>query len=464
MRSGASIILLAVISCGLIALAGRAPAQEPNPFLLPEDSVTEYPVAEEAGIVLVSQESEAAVDDELPRLDVASPQDVESEERIEPVRGEECEDCRRQPAGELYPLPAPQEAVGPYPPGRFPPAPSLEGGEVAAPLFEDVLNSVPNSDSVVDPLAGQGFDGSCPGGCAQGCPGGDDCNPLKRFSFYSHLRTCDQGIGYERVAYAPFDVELTQPFNNIRLRMDSAFGMQTPDRAEYFWAKIGTGPKLPERSVNYQDLRLVSETGGRKFSVTTSLPLRLIEPSVNPNGSGLSNISIAPKFLLVDGQNWQVSQIFRTYLPTGSESRGTSNGHVSLEPGLLLRYKWNDRMYFHGQVKYWIPIGGDSNFQGSVLNHSYAVSRVLYDSDALAVIPTLELGAWSVLDGSKTLSNGTVVPVHGDTFFQFQPGARFVLGPAGDLGLFELGIGAGFNIGPPGWYDALARVELRWSY
>ena len=85
-------------------------------------------------------------------------------------------------------------------------------------------------------------------------------------------------------------------------------------------------------------------------------------------------------------------------------------------------------------------------------------------ADTFAVLPTFEMVGWTFLDGMKTLPNGEVVGVDGDGTFSLLPGTRLVLGPAGDLGLFEVGVAGGLGFDDDGWYDGIFRTELRWSF
>src|SRR5579872_495542 len=309
-----------------------------------------------------------------------------------------------------------------------PPAPGL----IADPA------GIENQEFFADPaLAGPEFFESEP---PQVYDDRNNWGPIRKFLYFNQS-SGDIGIGHERVMFAPFEIESSQPNNNIRLRLMSAWGLHSPDRAEYIWARIGgPGPPLPEKSVDYQDLRAVYEAGGKRFSFITEIPMRIMHPEINSGGSGLSNISLAPKTVLVDGKDWQISQVFRTYLPTGSTQRGTSNGHVALEPGVLVRYRWSPRLYIHGQTKYWIPLGGTPDFQGYVFNYGVGASYVFHETDAFAILPVLEIVGWTVGGGQQTLPTGMVVSATDDSWVNIQPGVRFVLGPKGDLGLCEFGI------------------------
>jgi hypothetical protein len=264
---------------------------------------------------------------------------------------------------------------------------------------------------------------------------------------------------------APFFLDVTQPFTNVRVEFESVYGVETPNRSEFLWAAPSKGPKIPEQNLDYLDLRFVSELAPSKsFSITTSLPVRSVDPTINPDTTGFGDMSVATKLVLLDGRYWQFTQWTRTDINTGSARKGLGNGHVTIEPGILGRYEWNPRLYFHGRLAFWVPLGGDPQFSGPALNYGVGASYVAYETDTFAAIPTLELIGWTFLDGQKTLPNGAVVDVDGEGAFSVLPGTRFVLGPAGDLGLFEVGVAGGFGFGRDGWYDGIFRTELRWSF
>lgn len=266
---------------------------------------------------------------------------------------------------------------------------------------------------------------------------------------------------------APFFLDVTQPFNNVRVQLASTYGFKTPNRSEFLWAAPPQGPEPPESNLDYLDFRIMNELApGDSFSIQTEIPLRSLDPEVNPNTTGLGDMNVATKLKMVDGRYWQITQLFRTHINTGSPRKGLGTGHVSLEPGVLARYEWNERLYFHGDMRFWIPIAADPQFSGPAIRYGVGASYVAYDTDTFAVLPTFEMVGWNFLDGLKTLPNGAVVPVDGDSTFAILPGIRFVLGPTGDLGLFEAGIagGAGFDDNHDGWFDSKFLLELRWSY
>lgn len=331
------------------------------------------------------------------------------------------------------------------PPGEFPP-----GGEL---LPEPVIEG--------RPAWGDAF---CPD-CQQGSPLIDPATLDE--NTYS-LRTAQDhfGIGSQQVPFAIFHMDTAEPLSQLRVRADFAYGLKTPDRAERFWATSPLGPPQTERSVDMQTYSVYSEVGGAQFSTFTEIPLLAIDPEVNGNTMGLGTINVGQKFLLTNAKNqrWQVAQILRTYLNTGSSTKGLGNGLTALEPGVLFRYRCDDLTYLHGELKYWIPLGGDPNFAGEVLRYGVGVSTVNWQSDDVAVMSTLELLGFNLGDGLATQPDGSTRRNDGENFFQLLPGLRVALGPSGDLGLMEIGASGGFTFGDDGWNESQFLLDLRWSY
>lgn len=344
----------------------------------------------------------------------------------------------------LVPLPDPP-LVPTIPPVPLPPA--------VEPVPEDI--PVPWAPT------GDPFCADCQNGPANAF---DDAIPPG--SILTHAEEDRFGIGSRQVPFALFHIDPVEPLSQVRLRADFANGLKTPDRAERFWAAPPVGPSQPERKVNYQTFSVYNETGGDHFAAFTEVPLVFMNADVNGDTTGLGNITIGQKFLLTNPNNrrWQIAQILRTYLPTGSSSRGLGNGLTALEPGLLFRYRRSERTYFHGEIKYWIPLGGDPRHAGQVVQYGTGMSHVLWQTDERAVMSTLELIGSTIGDGQATLPNGTVQQVNGDTFFSILPGIRTALGPSGDLGLFEVGVSSGLTFGDAGWYDSRFLFDFRWSY
>jgi hypothetical protein len=285
-------------------------------------------------------------------------------------------------------------------------------------------------------------------------------------------RAVPAGVGPENVMNAPFFIDTTQPLNNCRIRLDAGKNWEFPDRAEYFWAKTpnGLGPQADfnqgEPDVDYQDIRFYIERGSDRFSVGTELPIRSVDPELRLNTTGFADMNLTTKALLLDGKCWQLTQVFRTFFPTGSARRGTGNGHFSLEPGVAARYKWSDITYFHADLSYWFPLGGDLDQAGQILNAGIGVSHVCIDTDTYAVIPTLEIDSATVLDGTQTPPVFNPVPIEIDTLsvVTIHPGVRIVCDKGCDCGTKEFGITGGVAVTEDHWYESMIRIEFRWTY
>jgi hypothetical protein len=284
---------------------------------------------------------------------------------------------------------------------------------------------------------------------------------------------CERGLGTERVMHAISFVDTTQPMQNFRMRFDAAYDYQSPDRAEYFWARIGgrgpaTDPASPAPRVDYQDIRTYMEVGGSKFSIGTDVPIRIVDPDGGyGNTSGLGDINITTKTLFLDGHHWQITNLFRTHIPSGDAARGLGTGHASIEPGFAMRYKYSDYTYFHADLKYWVPLGGDQDFAGEVLNYGFAISHVWRETDSFAVMPTLELRGYSFLDGRETLSIPPAqqfVDVDPEGILLIHPGIRWAWDYGTDCGLREIGLFGGFAATSDSLYEELIRLEFRWSW
>jgi hypothetical protein len=242
-----------------------------------------------------------------------------------------------------------------------------------------------------------------------------------------------------------------------------ASGWGHPDRAEALWARIGTrGPRWPERAVDYQDVVYLAELGTPTFSVRTLVPLRMLNPEINGNTAGMGDMQLVTKIAMLNGETWKITQVNDFTFNTGAVKKGLGTGHISIAPGLLAGYQWNDETYLHGQLKFQFPIAGDPLFAGEILHWGFGLSHLLYDSDSFAVIPTVEAVFHSILTGQETPFGVPLPqPVDGVTISTLHVGARTVRDIGRDFGLVEFGVSAGFNLGSSGWYDSLVRIECR---
>ncbi len=298
----------------------------------------------------------------------------------------------------------------------------------------------------------------------------DRCSPWARLlpAAYIPANGCI-GIGHERVMFAPFFIDSAQPFTHLSLKYEQGWGLSKPDRSEFFWAAPGSGPSpdgmTGESSVDVITLRARMETATERASAIFEVPMRAVDPEINKNTSGIGDLVVGGKVVIVNGRNWVVTQQTLTHLDTGPVGRGLGTGHVSFEPGLLVRYRWSNQTYLHGQLRYFIPVSGTDDYPGEVLIWGLGLSKIWYETDAFALLPTLEMVGTSFLDGQRTLPGATTaVKVDGETSIDFLTGLRLVLGPQGDLGLPELGISGGASVGDEGWFTGRILLEARWSF
>ena len=296
----------------------------------------------------------------------------------------------------------------------------------------------------------------------------DPCGPFAPLVAIFSPANCsgDIGVGRDRLVFAPFELEPSQPQNRLEIGLDLVNNFTYPNRAEYFWAAPGKGPESLDTSVDYQDYRFLSELGSGAFSTTTELFLRSLDPVYQPNTGGLSDMNVATKLVMFDGKRWQWSQIFRTYFNTGAPRKGLGTGHISMEPGLVGTYQWTPITVLHTELKYWFPIAGDPAFSGQVLRYGLGYSHLCLETDAFAIIHTGEFLGLCFQNGQRStgISGADPYDVDGEGVFHFFPGLRFVADTGGDCGLFEFGISGTLGMGRDVLYDGLLRFDFRWSY
>ncbi|MCM2369883.1 hypothetical protein [Aporhodopirellula aestuarii] len=286
--------------------------------------------------------------------------------------------------------------------------------------------------------------------------------PLSTFSRVKEFVCRPAGVGAERVVHAPFEVDTTQPQNYISLGTDFAYDFIWPNRAEYLLASPLKGPG-PEDSADYQDFLFKVELGSKSYSLATEIPIRGIDPEINRNHAGLGDVKVTLKTVFLDGRTWQITPMLRTHVNTGNAKLGLGTGHVSLEPGVLFRYRVDDANYIHAALKYWFPIGGDPIHGGEVLSDGFAWSRVLRERDSYAWISSLEAVHWQVMDGQRTTSGG-VFDIDPENIFTIYAGGRLVCDTGSDLGLVEYGLQFGTAFGDARWYQNLLRANIRFSF
>lgn len=264
----------------------------------------------------------------------------------------------------------------------------------------------------------------------------------------------DSNVGY---------IEPAIPGNYWRFRYDAAYQNTRPTRAEFFWSPgppNGGGPAIPERSVDYQDMLIYAE---RIFAPQTSaflnIPVRFLNPELNPNTAGLVDISAGVKHALIYEEDLVTSLQFRVYAPSGDFHRGLGNGHVSLEPALLVYKPLRAGWVAEAELRDWIPVGG-GDFAGNIISYGLGLH---YDRLCLGnwnVVPITEFIGWTALGGKVTAVDSSGVPVidgaSGDTIFNVKAGMRMKYSANWDCYM-----GYGTPLTGDAWYRDTFRIELR---
>lgn len=326
------------------------------------------------------------------------------------------------------------------------------------------------------PLDGPLFDGLDDGPCGNGCggncvPGRYPCyphhanGPLGKLAGALYECICCPDPCYEGkwcpLADAAFFTEAPRPISQTRFRYDSGQFVRFLDRAEYFWARADgngkgpppTAPLLGPLFLRYNDLVMVAEGGTGALTVLAETRYRSLQADPFGHAAGFTDTTIGTKTLLYDCELLQLAMLFRTYIPSGNFRKGLGTGHVSLEPGLLLGVKLSPTTYLQTQLSEWIPLGGDQNYQGSVLALNWSVNQEIYRlTPDVPIIATFEGNTLSFQDGQYTDPFTGPSKASGVTYVSLGGGMRLFV-----CDRIDMGVGALFAV--TGQY--LARQQYR---
>ncbi len=237
-----------------------------------------------------------------------------------------------------------------------------------------------------------------------------------------------------------------------------------------------------ESNVDYQSVSPYLEYAPtRNFSAFMELPVRFLNPTLNANANGFSDMNLGFKYAFIANPDQFYTFQFRTYVPTGDADRGLGTGHPSVEPGLLVFQRLTDRLYFSGEFLDWIPIRG-SNYAGNILTYGMGLTYNIVLTDTFRVAPVNEFVGWTILSGKKSnpgdpasaagmaAGAGTASAV-GDTIVNYKIGLRFGLGDysraGGGSGLNDrhsIYIGYGTNLTGDHWYRDIFRLEYNFWF
>lgn len=282
------------------------------------------------------------------------------------------------------------------------------------------------------------------------------------------------GLG-QTVAVSGGYIENAAPVTMFRLRFDSAYGNNRPDRASIFYAQCGClrtpkslGPPLPETSVDYQEVVPYFELAlNDRFSVFADIPTRFINPEVNRNAAGLGDVTFGLKYAFVRNECRTVSLWLRTITPTGRPNQGLGSASWWIEPGLLFLEQASPRWQVFGEFRGQFYATRRTDFNGNLLRYGLGTSYVVAHGQWGYVAPVGEVVGWTVLNGQESDDFGTV-SARGDTIVNLKTGVRIGFGET-NLGQpyatrSDLYVGYGRPLTGEVWYKDMLRVEFRWFF
>jgi hypothetical protein len=259
-------------------------------------------------------------------------------------------------------------------------------------------------------------------------------------------------------------IDSALPLTQFRIKSDQISNLNRPNRAEYFWpASTGSGRPVAERSVDYQELSAYAEISCYdRVSFFVEGPSRWLNPEINPNTAGWSDMNAGMKIALCYTPHGVVSGQVRAYIPTGIGERGLGTDHFSLEPSLLLNHRLHEWVTFEGEVRYWVPFSG-SDFEGDMFRYGAGLVFGKQETCGLWVTPVAEIIGWVPLSGKQSYvaPSGIVVTeeARNKTVCNGMFGAR-----VGCSDCFDIYGGYGVSLTGDRWADEQWRIELRFKF
>jgi hypothetical protein len=284
---------------------------------------------------------------------------------------------------------------------------------------------------------------------------------------------------FSLAARAPSFLDQAAPLHVFRARYDAFWNMTRPDRAELFSPKAGYlqsptvdayGMPLRESRVDAQELSLYVEAQvANHVSIFADVPFRFINPVVNVNEAGLSDVSLGFKWAFILEPTRAVSAQLRGVIPTGDGRRGMGGENIALEPGLLWQEAPTDRLTLFAEGRWRFPLGQRTDFAGNIIRYGAGLSYQVAEIAHVRVMPTVEGVGWTIVGGRESAELGSTEPIiqhsYGTTILGAFYGARFTFGDdiasLGYLALSDLYVGYGHTYTVDRWYQDIFRIEYR---
>jgi hypothetical protein len=273
--------------------------------------------------------------------------------------------------------------------------------------------------------------------------------------------------------------------SEVRIRFDAALHDDTPDRAEFFYAKCGCyrglnnngpdpnspgpGTGVPQY-VNFQQLYFYGEYAViPKISLFTQLPIRWLQakgviagPVGFTSNAGVGDMNFGVKYAPWASPTHSLTLRFLLTAPSGDARSGLGTNHVSIEPSLLYYQQLTERMAVEAEVGDTHPLSSSSGtpisphgFAGDVFFYGVGPSYQFVRDEQFRLAGVLEMVAWNVRSGLVTGRTNT----YGVNIVNLKVGPRMGFGDH-----HSLYVGYGIALTSQTWYREIFRTEYRYSF
>jgi hypothetical protein len=277
--------------------------------------------------------------------------------------------------------------------------------------------------------------------------------------------------------------------SEFRIRFDAAWDDETPDRAEFFYAKCGCyanpaaganfdpntpgpGPGIP-KDVNFQQLYFYGEYAPTpRISVFLQFPFRWLQPQslpgappAFPNSSGFGDMPIGIKFAPIASDRRHLTLQFKTILPSGNAHSGLGTNHATIEPSILYYERLSERLTIEAEFGDAHPLGSSAGlpttsskgFAGDVLFYGAGPSYQFINDEQFRLAGVLEFVGWNIRNGFVT---GPANPsTAGVNIVNAKVGPRMLFGSH-----HSFYAGYGIALTSAKWYREIFRTEYRYAF
>jgi len=278
--------------------------------------------------------------------------------------------------------------------------------------------------------------------------------------------------------------------SEIRIRFDAALDDQTPDRAEFFYAKCGCyaflkgsayDPKTPgpgssiPKDVNFQQLYFRGEYApfpSQHFSLTLQLPIRWLQPQGTPqpfpSTGGVADVMVGLKVAVLATPRTDLTLQFNSYMPTGDAGVGLGTHHYSVEPSVLYYQRLSEPLAIEGEFGATHPLGSSSGvptsspngFAGDVLFYGAGPSYRFINDEKFSLSGVVEVVGWNVRGGFVTgRAPGSPGSTAGVNIVNMKVGPRISFKEHNSLY-----VGYGIALTSQNWYREIFRIEYRYAF